>query len=179
MIYRVQSYGSIKNTDFIRIGVQRGFGAKSVKDQRDDNNNTALIAAAKFSDLRTIEFLVEEKKVDVEEKDKNGENVFTAAARRGDIEMMKYLDNRDGELRNAKNNDGNTAFQVANVTIKKEMESSGLVNDKEMQSSGLVDDDDLVKLENSTNFNSTKFNSTDFSNTTTLTQNLTSFFNKN
>ena len=30
MIYRVQNDVLIKNTDFIRIGAQRGFGAQSV-----------------------------------------------------------------------------------------------------------------------------------------------------
>merc|ERR1712038_1589829 len=65
-----------------------------LKNDRDDDENTALSLAASHADLETVEFLVEEMEINVNETGKLGRNSFLFAAEHNKIEIMKYLDSK-------------------------------------------------------------------------------------
>ena len=98
-----------------RINVMRYLNTEysKLKNSKDNDNDTALTLAVQFAELETVQFLVEKIELDINEIDLRGRNCFLIAAERGKIKIMRYLNFRNSELKNSKDNDYETALTLA------------------------------------------------------------------
>ena len=84
-----------------------------LKNDIDDYRNTALTLAAWEADLSTVKFLIETYNMKPQEKGAGGRNAFLSAAEGGKIEIMEFLYKFDPNLKNAKDDYGETALTLA------------------------------------------------------------------
>merc|ERR1712027_106322 len=75
--------------------------------------DTALTLAARYADQQTVKFLIENYNMGPQEKGAYSRNAFLSAAKGGNIEIMKYLDDLDPDLKNDKDDYGETAPDLA------------------------------------------------------------------
>ena len=84
-----------------------------LKNERDENKDTALTLAAQHSDKDTVQFLIEEIRMNPTETGFQGRNCFLEAAYGGKIETLKYLNLKYPELKNERDDLGRTALTLA------------------------------------------------------------------
>merc|ERR1711976_879351 len=74
-----------------------------LKNDKDHKGNTALTLAARKADVATVKFLIETYNMKPQETGSSG----------GKIEIMKYLDSVDPDLKNDKDDKEETALTLA------------------------------------------------------------------
>ena len=84
---------------------------------RGDNGNTVLCLASQDSSKETVQWMIEEVKIDVNETSLGGLNCFHAAVLGGKIKTTEYLDSINPMLSQAQTINGETAWNFA-VGIK-------------------------------------------------------------
>merc|ERR1711879_477691 len=72
-----------------------------LKNMRANNQHTALTLVVQFADWETIQFLIEDIKMSVNET-RNGENFFLHAAFYGKVDTLRYLNSKNSNLKNDK-----------------------------------------------------------------------------
>ena len=80
---------------------------------RDDDNATALTFASCYGSKGSVEYLITELKVDVQETGVNGRNCFMHAAVGGKVDTMRYLHSLDDTLCQARDDHNDTALTLA------------------------------------------------------------------
>ena len=90
-----------------------------LKEQRGDYGNFALSLAVSKPDLKTVKFLIEEVQVNIHMTgtayENKGQNCFLVAAYRGEIEIMRYLNSKNSELKKKRDSSRNTALTLAST----------------------------------------------------------------
>ena len=92
----------------------------TLRQGRDDDDETALTLASKTGSRETVQYLITDLEFDIHEKGSDGSNCFLSAAKAGNIENMKHLNSVDKTLRLARNCDHDTALTLASGTGSKE-----------------------------------------------------------
>ena len=94
-----------------------------MKYKRDSYNNTSLTLAAAFADKQTLVFLTEELGMQnqINLTGYSGRNIFLRAAERKDINTIRYIDSLNPDLKYSRDNDNNTALNLAAYKSNKEM----------------------------------------------------------
>ena len=74
---------------------------------------TALTSACWASDIETVQFLIEEMKININEAGGHGRNCFHKAASAKNIETMRFLNSRNPDLKNYRDKHQDTALTLA------------------------------------------------------------------
>ena len=88
------------------------------------NSNTAVTLAAQFADRITMQYLIEDMGLNISDKGLIGKNVFLLAVQNHDkeieakkknsqINLLRYIDGLDPELKNTVDDNNNTALSIA------------------------------------------------------------------
>ena len=102
-----------------KIKTMRFLNSKNpqLKNARDDYQENALTLACGFADLKTVKFLVEEMHFGLNVIGAYGRNCFQSAMFNTNfnrkIEIMRYLDSKDPDLKNVRDEQHDTALNMA------------------------------------------------------------------
>ena len=92
------------------------------KNFRDAYNNTALTLAARYADKQTVQFLIENLKMDVTQPGFAGRTCYHQAANNdvNAVEILGYLESKFPLLKTVKDDSGDTPFQFFNHFVANE-----------------------------------------------------------
>merc|ERR1712110_133225 len=91
----------------------------NLKHGRDDERNTALTLASRYASKETVQFLINDFGIDPSALGFVGRNSFLSAAVGSKIETLRYLNDKYPSLKNARDDESDTALTLASEIANK------------------------------------------------------------